>query len=437
MNTTPFWRLLTAAMVGVGTSIAPLVLLMFGLIQFNIIRLVGESNVTQTFGICAGIASFSIVILSPLGGYISDRTTIAFGRRRFWMVAGSLAAFACMYLFANASNITELTITWIAAQFFYGMVATACYSIVPEQIEKEKFGRVSGLMGAAPPACVMLGSMVVMGLYSGIPVQHKIMIIATAQVIGGILAALLVKDKPYQRPAVQHNVSKKKGYIYPSIKKYPEFTWGLLTKLFINFTNAGLSMATLFYIARFHMDEKSIFELNALTSSGIILMVVSGILGGFLSDKVKKQKPFVMAAALITGLCMVAFAFSQNITLVVIANFIFNFGFGMYGAVDTALVNRILPSAENYAKDISIMNVTTQLASSLVNFVAPAVIALGSTLLGDDGYTFFFLVLASFSIISALVVIPIPEIGDPMKKDCENIYSSDIQSDDIEEKSIA
>jgi len=32
-------------------------------------------------------------------------------------------------------------------------------------------------------------------------------------------------------------------------------------------------------------------------------------------------------------------------------------------------------------------------------------------LMGDDGYTFFFIVLAGFSILSALVVLPIPEIG--------------------------
>lgn len=438
MNITPFWRLLTAAMVGVGTSIAPLVLLMFGMIQFNIIRLVGESKVTETFGICAGIASFSLVFLSPLGGYIADRTTVRFGRRRFWMVIGSLAGFACMYLFANSTTITELTITWIGAQFFYGMVSTACYSIVPEQIEKERFGRVSGFIGAATPACVMIGSMIVMGLYSAIPVQQKILIIAAAQIIGGITAALLVNEKPFVRDTQHHTQQKAKNYIYPSFKKYPEFTWGLLTKLFINFTNAGLSMATLFYIARFHMDEKSIFELNALTSSGIILMVCAGIVGGFLSDKVKKQKPFVIGAALISGLCMIAFAFSHNITLVIIANFIFNFGFGMYNAVDTALVNRILPSAENYAKDISIMNVTTQLSSSLVTFVAPAVIAFGASLFGDDGYTFFFLLLAMFSVVSAVVVFPIPEVGQLLKKDKTQSYSTtEHQETALEEKSIA
>ncbi len=442
MKRTPFLRLVIAAMLGVGTSIAPLVLLMFGIIQFNIIRLVGESQVTQTFGICAGIASFAIVILSPFGGWIADRTYVSMGRRRFWIFIGSLCGCFCMYLFANSESLAMLTVSWIAAQFFYGMVSTSCFSIVPEQIDQERFGRVSGMIGAAPPIFVMLGSMVVMGYFSEVPVHDKILMIAGAQVIAGLITTLLIIDPPFKKKELDSfseskTEVKQKDSFYPSIKKYPEYTLALLTKLFINFTNAGLSMTTLFYIARFNMDEKSIFELNALMSSGIALMVLSGVLGGFLSDKVKKQKPFVILSALITGLCMVAFAFSHNITLVIVANFIFNFGFGMYGAVDNALVNRILPSKENYAKDISIMNVTTNLTSSLVNFMAPAIISLGMFLLNDDGYTFFFLVLAGFDILSAVVVFPIPEIGSPLKRDIMNQDSvdySDIEKDTEKEK---
>ncbi|PJC87207.1 hypothetical protein CSW98_04710 [Vibrio sp. HA2012] len=435
MKRTPFLRLVIAAMLGVGTSVAPLVLLMFGIIQFNIIRLVGESQVTATFGICAGIASFAIVFLNPLGGWIADHTYVTIGRRRFWILVGSLGGCVCMYLFSQAENIPQLTIGWIAAQFFYSMVTTACFSIVPEQVDQEKFGRVSGFIGAAPPVFVMLGSMIVMGYFSEVSVQNKIIMIAVAQVVAGLIAAIMIIEPPSRKPEITHaeeNISNsvQKDSFYPSIKKYPEYTLALLTKLFINFTNAGLSMTTLFYIARFHMDEKSIFELNALMSTGIALMVLSGILGGFLSDKVKKQKPFVILSALITGLCMIAFAFSHNITLVIIANFIFNFGFGMYNAVDNALVNRILPSKKNYAKDISIMNVTTNLTSSLVNFMAPAIISLGVFLLNDDGYTFFFLVLACFAILSALVVFPIPEIGSPLKRDLvkEKINSEDTVS---------
>jgi MFS family permease len=407
---TPFARLLIGAVLGLGTSIAPLVLLGFGLATFNIIRIVGVENATAVYGMVGGITGIFLVISSPLGGSIADKTKVKMGRRRFWMVLGSIGGALSMLTFTYANSIPVLIIGYCLANFFYGMVTLSCYAVVPEQVDPERFGRVSGLFGAAAPVCVMIGQ-AMLGVYADVPVQQKLVAITIIQVIGGILAALLIKDTQFAG-----NAEKKKSFsegfknFYPSIKKYPEYTWALLTKLFINVTNAGLSMLTLFYIMRFHLGEGDIMRIMAYQAPAIMLMVLAGIFGGFISDKIKKQKPFVMMAALITGICMIAFAFSGNVTFVIVGNFFFNFGFGMYTAVDNALVNRILPSKENAGKDIAIMNVTVNLSSAIVQFLAPMLIALGVKLLGDDGYTFFFLMLAGFSVLSALVVLPIPEI---------------------------
>jgi len=408
---TPFVRLMLAGILGLGTSIAPLVLLIFGLIQFKIISIVGPDKVTEVFGKAAGISSLAIVIITPIGGILADKTNLKFGRRRFWIVLGSICGAVSMYVLAKTTAMPTLIVSWIAAQFFYGMVTISCYSVVPEQVDHTKFGRVSGVFGAAAPAFVMTGGMI-MGAFASVPVPQKLLVIAAIQLICGILSALLLNDG-YREVSAKEKTKGFEGLrnFYPSFKKYPEYTWALLTKLFVNMSNAGLTMLTLFYIARFHLEEKRIFEIMGLTSISIAIMVVAGILGGFLSDKIRKQKPFVMGAALITGLCLVAFAFSKNVNWVIAGNFIFNFGFGLYGAVDTALVNRILPSKENITKDISIMNITTNISSSLTNFIAPMMIAFGVKLMGDDGYTFFFLCLAGFSILSALAVIPIPEMS--------------------------
>jgi len=408
---TPFARLLIGAVLGLGTSIAPLVLLGFGLATFKIIGLVGVENATAVYGMVGGVTGIFLVISAPLGGLIADKTKVKMGRRRFWMVAGSIGGALSMLTFTYATTIPVLIIGYCLANFFYGMVSLSCYAVVPEQVDPAKFGRVSGLFGAAAPIFVIIGS-IVLGIFADVPVQQKLIAIAMIQIIGGILAALLIKDTQFTG-----NVEKKKGFsegfknFYPSVKKYPEYTWALLTKLCINVTNAGLSMLALFYIMRFHLAEADIMRVMAYQAPAIMLMVVSGIFGGFLSDKIKKQKIFVMGAALITGICMIAFAFSNSVTFVVIGTFFFNFGFGMYGAVDNALVNRILPSKEDTGKDIAIMNTTTQLSSAVVQFIAPGLIGLGAKLLGDDGYTFFFIVLAGFSILSALMVIPIPEVG--------------------------
>lgn len=409
LKKTPFVRLVIAAMLGIGTSIAPLVLLSFGLSTFIVIRIVGQEHATAAFATATGISGIAVVIFGLFSGVIADKTRLKMGRRRFWMIAGSIGGALSMLALTFAASIPMFIIAICLVNFFYGMVSLSCYAIVPEQVEPEKFGRVSGLIGAAAPAFVMTGQMV-MGAYAKSTLEEKMITIIIVQLIGGILAALLIKDNYFAGT----EKSEKKSFgiqgFYPSFKKHPSYTWALLTKLFINFSNAGMGMLTLFYIARFHLSETKIFQLMALTAPAIMIMVVAGILGGFLSDKVKKQKPFVMGAALVTGICLIAFAFSSNITWVVVGNFIFNFGFGMYGAVDNALVNRILPSKKNAAKDISIMNTTTSLSSTLVNFAAPALIALGVKLFGGDGYTLFFLVLAVFSILSAVVVLPIPEM---------------------------
>jgi len=417
-NKTPFLRLIIAGGLGLGTSVAPLVLLMFGLIQFKIISIVGPERVTEVFGKASGIASMAIIILGPLGGIIADKTNLKFGRRRIWMILGSIGGAVSMYFLIKSDTINILITSWILAQFFYGMVSLSCYSIVPEQVEMTKFGKVSGIFGAAAPAFIMLGGMV-MGVFAKATVSQKLGVITIVQLISGIIAALLVNDGYVE--IIKKEKQRLNGIknFYPSFKKYPEYTWALLTKLFVNMSNAGMTMLTLFYIARFHLGESEIFKLNGLTSMGIGVMISAGLVGGFLSDKIKKQKPFVMGAALITGLCLVAFAFSKNISWIIGGNFIFNFGFGLYGAVDNALVNRILPSKETISKDLSIMNVTTNISSSLTNFIAPMIIAFGSKLLKDDGYTFFFLCMASFSILSALAVIPIPEIEEEKSMDVE------------------
>ena len=411
---TPFVRLVIAAMLGVGTSIAPLVLLSFGLSTFIVIRIVGQEHATAAFATATGISGIAVVIFGLFSGVIADKTRLKMGRRRFWMIAGSIGGALSMLALTYASSIPVFIIAICLVNFFYGMVSLSCYAIVPEQVEPEKFGRVSGLIGAAAPAFVMTGQMV-MGAFAKSTLEEKMITIIIVQLIGGIVAALLIKDNYFAGVAKGEKKSIGIRGFYPSFKKHPSYTWALLTKLFINFSNAGMGMLTLFYIARFHLSETKIFQLMALTAPAIMLMVVAGILGGFLSDKVKKQKPFVMGAALVTGICLIAFAFSSNITWVIVGNFIFNFGFGMYGAVDNALVNRILPSKENAAKDISIMNTTTSLSSTLVNFAAPALIALGTSLFGGDGYTLFFLVLAVFSILSAVVVLPIPEMGSKLE----------------------
>ena len=176
---TPFARLLIGAVLGLGTSIAPLVLLGFGLATFKIIGLVGVENATAVYGMVGGITGIFLVISAPLGGLIADKTKVKMGRRRFWMVAGSIGGALSMLTFTYATTIPVLIIGYCLANFFYGMVSLSCYAVVPEQVDPAKFGRVSGLFGAAAPIFVIIGS-IVLGIFADVPVQQKLIAIAVS-----------------------------------------------------------------------------------------------------------------------------------------------------------------------------------------------------------------------------------------------------------------
>ena len=416
---TPFLRLLIVVSLILFITLPALVLVNAGLVQFVIIKLVGPQNLTAVYSMGAGILGIALVILNPIAGSLADKTRIKFGRRKTWIVGCSILGSLSMVLLAYASSTLVVIIAYICNQFFYGMVFLSCYAMIPEQVDQSKFGKIAGITGASGPLGVMFGFMLV-GKYAQVPVETKLFVIAALQLVVVLIAVFFIKDNYYQGDKLD---KQNKNYIkglknfYPSIKKYPNFTWALLTKLLMSMANQSLNIMTLYYIARYQMSQVDIMQLNATTSSAILFTVGAGVFGGFISDKFKKQKVFVIGSALLIGACLVGFAITHSIPFVIFATFVFNIGYGMFNAVDSALVNRILPSKEDAGKDIAIINTTTQLGHAIVAFITPVTLSIGTYLMGGDGYTFYFIVLAMTTVLATLTVLPLPEIR---KSDVEN-----------------
>jgi len=140
-------------------------------------------------------------------------------------------------------------------------------------------------------------------------------------------------------------------------------------------------------------------------------LAISSIFGGMLSDKFRKQKPFVFLSALVVVVGLILNAAAPSITFIMIGNALGGLGYGIFLAVDMALVARILPNKKDAAKDFGIMNIANTIPQSIVPFVGPSLLAIGS-------WPFFFGSLAVGGVLSALCVIPIPEMSPkPISED--------------------
>lgn len=81
---------------------------------------------------------------------------------------------------------------------------------------------------------------------------------------------------------------------------------------------------------------------------------------------------------------MVILAFAKTEGMATIAAIIMGAGFGAYTAVDLALISRVLPNAEDRARDLGVINI----ANALPQVLAPLIASIMITALKSDTYDF-------------------------------------------------
>jgi MFS family permease len=392
--------------LGIGLSITPPVLLMYGLSQFKISSLVGAAAATSWFGYCVAIVSTIMIGLGPGSGWLADRLYRRVGSRRHCMVIGSVLGAAALPGFALSPDLPSLILCWLAVQFCYGLAAASGFALVAVEADRQVQGKVYGIIGMAIPLCAMGASVLVMGVFAASPMVTKLLLVAALQGLSIGLIAWRVPERPYQ-PPVASILLKTWRHFYPSFKQYPDFTWLLCSRLCLNIAFAGLKMMPLFYVARLHLNEQQVYELNALSAVGTLFLILASVASGYLCDRVGQVRKLNIVAPVIVALALMGFSVADSTVEVIAASCIMSFGIGMLGAVSNLLVNRVLPSLEHYAKDTSLLNASVHIGATLIGLLAPTLILWGAHW-GADGYGFFFILLAGVALLGSLFITRIP-----------------------------
>jgi MFS family permease len=392
--------------IGIGLSVTPPILLMYGLSQFKISSLVGAAAATSWFGYCVAIVSTIMIGLGPGSGWLADRLYRRVGSRRRCMGIGSVLGAVVLPAFALSPNLPSLILCWLAVQFCYGLVAASGFALVAVAVDRQTQGKVYGVIGMAIPLCAMLSSVLVMGVFAASPMVTKLLLVAALQGVSIALIVWRVPEHAYQPPSGSI-LLKTWRHFYPAFKQYPDFTWLLCSKLCLNTAIAGLKMMPLFYVARLHLNEQQVYELNAVTAVGTLFLILASLLSGYLCDRFGYIRRLNLLAPVIIALAFAVFAVADNARDVVIASCVLSFGIGIIGAAGNLLVNRVLPSLEHYAKDASLLNASVHIGATLIGLLAPPLILWG-THWGADGYGFFFVLLAGVALLASLFIACIP-----------------------------
>ncbi|WP_406442385.1 MFS transporter [Streptomyces sp. NBC_01613] len=370
-------------------------------LALRVAQIVPEADRGAALGQVLSVGALLAMIGNPVFGALSDRTTSRFGRRRPWLIGGMVTGFAGLLVVALGTGVPALMAGWALAQLGINAALAALTSTVPDLIPPHQQARVSGLVGSTI-SLSMIGGSALAQLFSG----SMALAFLVPGVIGigavGYLAAVM-KDRPARAGAfAPYSVKEFLRSFWVSPRRHPDFAWNFAGR-FLVFTSASCvtSYQVYFLMDRLGYDSAQVTgKVFTGTLAMVAATVLGSLLGGLLSDRSGRRKPYVLGASLVMAVSLAMIASAQTFGTYVAALVVFGLGEGLYLSVDMALAAAVLPNPEESAKDMGVLNIGNALPQSLVPIVAPALLAIG----GGGNYGALFLFGAIAAVLGALAV---------------------------------
>ena len=348
-------------------------------LPLKINTLVGIKGAPNSLALVAGIGALVSMVANPFFGRMSDRTSSHLGMRRPWMVIGLVGGSLGILLLALAPNIPVVLLGWCSAQLFFNALLAAQVAVLPDQVQPAQRGLVSGVLGVCLPLAGVSGTFLVR-LVSG----NQLATFLVPCGIGGffiLLFAVALKDRRLakaDRPTWSLREFVRTFYVAP--RKSPDFAWAFASRFMFILAYAFLATYQAYYLldklGSAKADLPQQIFLATLVQS--VVVIAASLIGGKLSDRTGRRKIFVFAASIVYGLAMFVIASASTFNGFLVGMAIGGLGFGMYLAVDLALVADVLPDEDKVAKDLGVLNIAGALPFSIAPAIAPAILAIGS-----------------------------------------------------------
>jgi MFS family permease len=387
--------------------------------------LVGGDQVKgQTLGVVLLFGACVSMVVAPLFGALSDRIVTRFGRRRPWMVVGTgmniLGLLGLAYI-PRANDLGSLPLFILAFMWveLWNNVANAPFNaLIPDLVPKEQRGTASGWFGIM----FVLGSFT--GAATGLVFTHQ----GTTDIasIYYFLAAILfltmlgtvltVKEPRVTSPLPPF---RWKEFLVGLVVPFGDhdFRWVFWTR-FLWVMGTFTVQEFLQYYLR---DVVRVFTLfgqpvastpeAAVSFFGAALLlgaVAPSLVAGVLSDRFGRKIMVYISSAL-QAIVPITLVFFTSFELAILLGIAFGIGYGAYQAVDWAMASDVLPSENDYAKDMGVWHVAWTfpqvIATPIAGFLLDNFQIIGSqngqpTL----GYTVIFFLAAFYLLLGTVLV---------------------------------
>ncbi len=399
-----------------------------------VIQLVGRRHEGTALAVLEGIGSLMAVVWQPVVGAISDRTRSRWGRRRPFIVVGTVGDVIFLVGLALSGSYWLVVIFYFLLQTASNTAQGPYQGLMPDVVPMSQRGTASGYYGISNLVGLLAGT-----IGAGFILMHAGRLVAILTICGLLLATmlptvLLIPDRaqPISEQFTGLRQALKATFSRPL--QYPAFIWLMASRLLILMGLVGVQSFVFFYFSNVFFEgnrHATIAASYTLLGLVVVSALVVALPAARASDRFGRR-PFILVGGLLgaAGVLMLVFSnyellpprlvepisdalkvpdLAAQATLVGI---LIGIGYGLFFSVDWAFIQDVIP-ADEAGLFMGFSNIATAGSGIIARFVGGFLLDpfnAGPRIFGlPGGFPVIFLVFSAWLLIGALLILKVPE----------------------------
>jgi MFS family permease len=327
--------------------------------------------------VLTGAAAVVALLANVVFGALSDLTRSRFGARTPWIVGGAVVTALLLIPVARAGTFPELLLWWCLGAAALNATVAALAAILPDRVPVERRATLSAVIGVG----ILLGS--ALGAVTGAVFlddpELGLLVVAVLLVVLAVAAVLVAPDHGNVGQAGRGPDLRALADSFHLPRHAPDFYWALWGRLSLVLGYFMINGFQLYIFTDYvGLDAEATARAIGVTSVlFLITALVGSVVAGPLSDRLRRRKAFVIGSS---ALAMAAVAIPLSLpTTAGMYGFsvVGGLAFGVYYAVDAALMSEVLPAQESHARDLGILNMANTGGQVLAPAASSLLVGLG------------------------------------------------------------
>ncbi|HET7685068.1 MAG TPA: MFS transporter [Candidatus Limnocylindria bacterium] len=364
------------------------------------------------------VGAVAPIIVQPTVGMISDYTVTRWGRRKPYIVIGSLLDVVFLAGFALSNDFLAMLAFYFLLQLSSNFAQGPFQGYVPDLVPARQVGTASGLMGLMLVGGTIVG--VGIATFGGADSLPAVLALGVVEVVTMVILVASVDEgrAAPRRPGTWRQVALSAWD--RDILREANVLWLLLVRLLFLGAYNVTTLATP-YFERVHGLSDDAANGTVLLATGIVgvATLAAALPGGRLSDRYGRRQVIWWAGAIAgIGLLGVAAAPSRELA---IAGFVpFGIGMGLFLSADWALMADVIPKHTS-GRYMGVLNAGTAMAGPVFLIVGGPTQDLVGALLGTGAGPRAAMLVAALFVVGACLAL---RRVDPRRRELDPVLAA-------------